>query len=97
MASRRPLSPTKRTFIAHARQTQVAERLKESTLAGIRNYSNPVIRLEASHAILMSEDQIRAERREAVNELYASGWTWEQIGSLIGVSKQRAWQIGNGQ
>jgi hypothetical protein len=67
-----------------------------STLAGIKGYSNPVIRLEAAHAILGSEDQIRAERRDATVELRSRGWTWDEIASLIGTTKQRAWQIGNG-
>jgi len=62
----------------------------------IRDDTNPVIRFEASHALLSSGEIFKAERRDAVLALRAEGWTWEEIGAVIGAGKQRAWQIGNG-
>lgn len=84
------------SLLDHAHKAQVAEGLVRSTVNGIEGYRNPVIRLQASHAILTSDDQLRAARRDAIEALRSYGWTWEAIGSVIGTGKQRAWQIGNG-
>ena len=61
----------------------------------IRDDKNPVIRLEAAHALLASDALFKAQRREAMLALRSEGWTWEEIGSVIGLGKERAWQIGN--
>src|SRR5664280_1768875 len=96
MARGATLSPSGESLVTHARQSGVADRLVDGALAGIKGYKNPVIRLLAANAFLSSEDRIRAERQAAVIDLRDKGWTWQQIGDVIGTGRQRAWQIGHG-
>ena len=88
------LHATRDTLLAHARQSGAAEGLVTSTLDGINSYRNPVVRLLASDGLLRSEDRLREARRAAVCDLRAQGWTWERIGSVLGTTRQHAWQIG---
>ena len=79
----------------YARESQAADRFLKWIVDNIRDDTNPVIRLEASHALLASDELFKAQRRKAMLALRSEGWTWEEIGSVIGVGKERAWQIGN--
>jgi hypothetical protein len=54
-------------------------------------------RAEALRRRRSEEPQTRAERRQLVNELRAEGMTFEDIGAILGVSRQRAWQIATGR
>ncbi len=85
------------SFVAHARQSGAAEGHIRSAVDGIDGYRNPVIRLLAADGLLRSEGRLKDARREAVLELRAQGWTWERIGSVLGTTRQHAWQIGNCQ
>lgn len=89
-------SAEEKRFLLHAQQAAVADRLTRETLAQLQSYTNPVVRLTASHAVLSLESECLALRRAAMWELREKGWSWRKIGSLMGMSKQRAHQIGNG-
>ena len=41
-------------------------------------------------------ERIARERAKAVRELRESGYDWTTIGKIVGVSRQRAYQIANG-
>jgi hypothetical protein len=41
-------------------------------------------------------ERIARERAKAVRELRESGYDWTAIGKIVGVSRQRAYQIANG-
>ena len=90
-------APRGRALRFYARESQATDRFLKWIVDNIRDDTNPVIRFEASHALLSSGEIFKAERRDAVLALRAEGWTWEEIGAVIGAGKQRAWQIGNGQ
>jgi DNA-directed RNA polymerase sigma subunit (sigma70/sigma32) len=62
----------------------------------VSGYSNPVIRLQASHGLLASEERIRAERRTAINDLREAGMTFKEIGSILGLTRQRVHQLAKG-
>jgi hypothetical protein len=89
-------APRGRALRFYARQSQAADLFLKRIVDNIRDDKNPVIRLEASHALLASDELFKAQRREAMLALRSEGWTWEEIGSVIGVGKERAWQVGNG-
>ncbi len=63
---------------------------------GLGNYRNPVIRAVTANEILNMGKVLVSARREAVLELRGKGWGWTRIGKVLGVSRQRAWNIGRG-
>ena len=89
-------SAEEKTFLLHAQQAAVADRLARETLAQINSYTNPVVRLTASHAVLGLESECLALRRAAMWELREKGWSWRKIGSVLGYNRKRAHQIANG-
>lgn len=96
MVTMRPLSSSATALVSHARQSRAADELVNGTLRGLTGYGNPVIRLLASNGLLSAQEPLKAARTAAVLDLRAQGWTWTQIGSLLGANRQRAWQIGHG-
>ena len=88
-------APRGRALRFYARQSQAADLFLKRIVDNISDDKNPVIRLEAAHALLASDELFKAQRREAMLALRSEGWTWEEIGSVIGVGKERAWQVGN--
>ncbi len=89
--------PEKDAFVSHARNSNVTENILAMVLAGAHNYPNPAIRLSVTDAVLHLEPELRLARQGAVMELREIGRSWVEIGKVLGVSRQRAWQIGNGR
>jgi len=97
-------SGREKAFLDHAKDANVTEDLLinvDDLLLKVgkaaHHYSNPVIRLTATDALLHMEDELREARQDAIQELIQMGWGWTKIGRLLGISRQRAWQIGNGR
>ncbi len=76
---------------------QRAEDVARAVMAEVSGPRCPASRLRRARSVLALEDEFRAIRRQAMAELRAEGWTWQEIGSIIGCGKDRAWQIGNGR
>lgn len=74
---------------------QRAEDVARATWAGITAPRCPVSRLRRVRSVLALEGELQQIRREAIAELRAEGWTWQEIGSILDCGKDRAWQIGN--
>jgi hypothetical protein len=93
--------PGKDGFVIHAAEAKVTESLQAAVLAdilkGAHLYKNPIIRLQVADAVLRLETELIGARREAVQELRSMGWPWTRIGKVLGVSRQRAWDIGTGR
>lgn len=85
----------KRTFVTHARQQTVPpEKIVADALGRAGAFpNNPVMRLQISYGMVAGQDELRATLREAINELRVHGWTLEEIGTLVGASRQRVWQL----
>ena len=83
--------------VSHARQSGAAENLVRGSLDCIDGYRNPVIRLLAADGLLRSEERLKETRMAAVVELRVMGWTWVNIGAVLGTIRPHAWQIGNGR
>ena len=91
-------SPEKDTWVLHAKQANVTEKVLAKILDAAYKHKNPVIRLSVADAVLHLEEELREVRQEAIQELRSEmGRSWPEIGSVMGVSRQRAWQIGNGR
>jgi len=77
--------------------TPTPERRGAVRLETALSIADPERRLAALDTIQRNTDdvaaRIRAARAEAVRELADDGWTWEDIGALLGVTRQRAQQI----
>ena len=90
--------PEKDVFVAHARESNVTEQALAGVLEVIHTHRNPVIRLSLANAVLHLEKELREARQEAVQEMCSKmGRSYTEIGKLMGVTRQRAWQIGTGK
>ena len=85
-----------RALRANARQSSYPEDLAGEVVRIPRGIENPVLRLQATNALVGSVDQLRDMRRASVLELRAEAWTDTEIAEEIGTTRQRAWQIANG-
>lgn len=86
-----------RDFVVHARERHHAEdKLALALSAAKPPPMNPVMRLLYTDAPLKLAPQFRADRRAAIEELRGPpwGWTWQEIGELMGVGRQQAFKIG---
>jgi hypothetical protein len=91
-------NPEKDVYASHARQAKVTEEVLRVVLSGVHGHQNPFIRLDVADAVLRLEPELRRVRQEAAQEMRKrQGRTWTEIGIVMGVSRQRAWQIGNGR
>ena len=90
-------NPEKDDYVRHARESKVTAEVLAAVLDGAHNYKNPVIRLSVTDAVLHLEEELRQARQGAVMELRELGRSWPEIGKVLGVSRQRAWQLGNGR
>jgi hypothetical protein len=79
-----------------AHQITAADDVVRAALAGVTEPRSPEARLRRAGVLLELAPEIREERRKAIAELRENGWTWQEIGQIIGLSKDRAWQIGHG-
>ncbi len=87
-------NPETDAWILHAKQANVTENVLAAVLKGAYEYQNPVIRLMVADTVLHLEEVLREVRQEAIKEMRTRGRSWSEIGSLMGVSRQRAWQLG---
>jgi len=83
--------------LSHAKWANVTEKVLLEVGHAVHVPKNPVIRLTAAHAFMHMEDEIRDARLDAMLELRQMGWGWTKIGRVLGISRQRAWQIGTGR
>jgi len=59
-------------------------------IAETRAGSSVAKQLRVSHGLLRAVPELRAERKRAILELRADGWTWADIGAVIDVSGSTA-------
>ena len=88
--------PRKDVFVTHAEAANVTEDVLVAVRNGAFGYRNPWVRLSVVDALLHLGEELHQARKDAVVELrQQQGRTYSEIGALMGVSRQRAWQIGN--
>ena len=72
----------------------------KALLAETASIEDPETRAQSTTELLMSlasaESEAKVIRRMALTELVAQGWTYDEIGEMIGVKKARVYQILNG-
>ncbi len=90
-------NPGTDTWILHAQQANVTENVLAAVQKGAYDHRNPVIRLMVADAVLHLHEGLREVRQDAAQEMRKLGRSWTEIGAVLGVSRQRAWQIGNGR
>ena len=72
----------------------------KTLLAEVASIEDPEDRAQSTTELLMSlasaESEVKVIRRMALTELVSAGWTYDEIGEMIGIKKARVYQILNG-
>lgn len=72
----------------------------QAVVSAIRAISDPAERGAAATKALgdfaTAQEDLKAVRKEAVAELVEAEWTYNEIGKAMGVTRGRAFQIGQG-
>ena len=77
------------------------EEVRTATLAQAQESADPGDRAKVANDWHASLTQIIRDlarvRRQAVREMYSQGFSWAEIGHVLGVSRARAHQLGKGR
>ena len=77
-----------------AGQRQSDEDELQATLWGVEMIRDPIRRARQAERVMRLASEMALIRSEAVLEMRAEGLSWRQVAEALGVSRGRAWQLG---
>ena len=72
----------------------MADAAISATLASVEQIQDPAKRAWQAGRVIELHTRLSQIRTEAVDELRERGLSWSEVAGLLGVSRGRAWQLG---